>query len=41
METKMEEYDYIHESANNMEYIGCTYRRIKMPKIGFECNNSD
>ena len=24
-----------------MEYIGCTYRRIQMPKIGFESIDSD
>ena len=39
--TKLEKYDYIHESVNNMEYTGCTYRIIQMNKIGFESTNSD
>ena len=41
METQLEQYYYIHESVNNMEYTGWTYKRIQMPKIGFESTNWD
>ena len=41
METKLKSYDYIHESVNNMEYTGCTYRIIQILKIGFESTNSE